>query len=43
MLNQHNEELTRRVVDLEVDHLKARRKAQDLEGIALLAEVAKDL
>ena len=42
-LTRQNEELTRRVTDLEADHLKARRKAQVLEGIALLAEVAKDL
>jgi len=28
---------------METDQLKARRKAQSLEGIALLAEVAKDL
>ena len=42
-LTQQNEELTRRVADLEADHLKARRKAQALEGIALLAEAAKDL
>ena len=42
-LTQQNEELTRRVVDLEADHQKARRKAQALEGIALLAEAAKDL
>ena len=42
-LQQHNEELTRRIADMETDQLKARRKAQALEGIALLAEVAKDL
>ena len=42
-LTQQNEELTKRVEDLEVDHQKARRKTQDLEGIALLAEAAKDL
>ena len=41
-LTQQNEELTKRVTDLEADHLKARRKAQALEGIALLAEAAKD-
>jgi len=35
--------LTRRVAELEADHQKARRKAQDLEGIALLAEATKDL
>jgi len=28
---------------VEADHQKARRKTQDLEGIALLAEDAKDL
>ena len=42
-LTQQNEELTRRVADLEANHQKARRKAQALEGIALLAEAAKDL
>ena len=42
-LTQQNEELTKRVADLEVDHQKARRKAQALEGIALLAEAEKDL
>ena len=42
-LQQHNEELTRRIVDMETDQLKARRKAQALEGIALLAEATKDL
>ena len=42
-LTQQNEELTRRVTYLEADHQKARRKAQALEGISLLVEVAKDL
>ena len=42
-LQQHNEELTRKIADMETDQLKARRKAQALEGIALLAEAAKDL
>ena len=42
-LQQQNEELIRKMVDMEVDQLKSRRKAQALEGIALLAEVAKDL
>ena len=42
-LQQHNEELMRKIVDMEVDQLKARRKSQALEGIALLAEAAKDL
>ena len=42
-LQQHNEELTKNIADMEADQLKARRKAQALEGIALLAEAAKDL
>ena len=42
-LQQQNEELTRKMVEMEVDQLKARRKSQALEGIALLAEAAKDL
>ena len=42
-LTQQNEELTKRVTDLEADHLKDRRKAQALEGIDLLAEAAKEL
>ena len=42
-LTRQNEELTRRVTDLEANHLKARRKAQALEGIALLVEATKDL
>ena len=36
-LQQHNEELTKKIADMEADQLKARRKAQALEGIALLA------
>ena len=40
---QHNEELTRKIAYMEIDQLKERRKAQALEGIALLAEAAKDL
>ena len=42
-LQQHNEELTKRIADMEIDQLKTRRKAQALEGIALLIEAAKDL
>ena len=42
-LQQHNEELTGKIADMEIDQLKARRKYQALEGIALLAEAAKDL
>ena len=42
-LQQQNEELTRKIADMEADQLKARRKSQALEGIALLAEAAKDM
>ena len=42
-LQQHNEELTGKIASMETYQLKARRKAQALEGIALLAEAAKDL
>ena len=42
-LQQQNEELTRKVANMEEYQLKDRRKAQALEGIALLAEAAKDL
>ena len=42
-LQQQNEELTRRMTEMEAEQLKSRRKAQALEGIALLAEAAKDL
>ena len=42
-LQQQNEELTRGMTEMEAEQQKARRKAQALEGIALLAEAAKDL
>ena len=42
-LTQQNQELSKRVEELEADHQKARKKTQALEGIALLAEAAKDL
>ena len=42
-LQQQNEDLSRNMEDMEAEQLKARRKAQALEGIALLAEAAKDL
>ena len=42
-LQQQNEELTRKMAEMEAQQLKARRKTQALEGIALLAEAAKDL
>ena len=43
ILQQQNEELTRRMTDMEAEQQKARKKAQALDGIALLAEAAKDL
>ena len=42
-LQKQNEELTRKMAEMEAEQLKARRKAQSLEGIALLAKAAKDL
>ena len=42
-LQQQNKELTRRMTDMEVEQQKSRKRAQALDGIALLAEVAKDL
>ena len=42
-LQQQKEDLTRRITEMEVEQLKARRKAQALEGIALLEEDAKYL
>ena len=42
-IQQQNKELTRRMTEMEAEQQKARRKAQALEGIALLAESAKDL
>ena len=42
-ITQQNQELSKRVEDLEAYHQKTRRKTEALEGIALLAEAAKDL
>ena len=42
-LQQRNEELTKRIADLEQEQKKAKRKAQALDGIALLAEAPKEL
>ena len=42
-LQQQNEELSRRIADMEAEHKRARKKAQDLDGISLLAEATKDL
>ena len=42
-VTQQNQELSKRVEDLEAEQQRTRRKTQALEGIALLAEVAKYL
>ena len=42
-LTQQKKELLKRVEGLEAENQRTRRKSQDLEGIALLAEAAKDL
>jgi len=42
-LQQENEELTKRIADMEEEQRRARKKVQALDGIALLAEAAKDL
>ena len=41
-LQQENKKLTKRITNLEQEQKKAKRKAQALDGIALLAEVAKE-
>ena len=42
-LTQQNQELSRRVEDLEIEQQITTRKSQALEGIALLAEAAKNI
>ena len=42
-LQQQNEELTRRLEEMKAEQKRAKKKAQALDGIALLAEAAKDL
>ena len=42
-IQQQNEEITTKMEEMEATQLKARRKDQALEGLALLAKVAKDL
>ena len=42
-LQQRNEELTKRIADMEQEQRRAKKKAQALDGIALLAKAAKDL
>ena len=42
-LQQETEELSRRLAGIEDEQKRAKKKAQVLDGIALLAEAAKDL
>ena len=42
-LQQQNEKLTKIMRKMEAEQQKAKKKAQALDGIALLAEAAKDL
>ena len=42
-LQQENEDLQRKIADMEKKHKRAKIKAQSLDGIALLAEAAKEL
>ena len=42
-LQQQNEKLTKRLRKMEAEQQKTKKKAQALDGIALLAEAAKDL
>ena len=42
-LQKQNEELTRRLAGMEDEKKRAKKKAQALDGIALLAEATKDL
>ena len=43
VLQQQNEELTKRLRKMEAEQQKGKKKAQAFDGIALLAEDAKDL
>ena len=42
-LTAENEELSRRLAGMEDEQKRAKKKAQVLDGIALLAQEAKDL
>ena len=42
-LQQENKKLTKKITNLEQEKKKAKRKTQALDGIALLAEEAKEL
>ena len=42
-LQQENEDLQRKIADMEKKHKREKRKSQSLYGIALLAEAAKEL
>ena len=42
-LQQRNEELTKKITDMEQEQRRYKKKSQALDGIALLVEAAKDL
>ena len=42
-LQQENEDLQKRMAEMEKKHKRARRRTQSLDGIALLVEAAKEL
>ena len=42
-LQQENKKLTKKITNLEQEKKKAKRKTQALDGIALLAEAAKEI
>ena len=42
-LQQDNEELQRKIADMEKEQKRAKKKSQALDGIALLAKATKDL
>jgi len=42
-LQQENEDLQKKIADMEKKHKRAKRRSQNLDGIALLAEAAKEL
>ena len=42
-LQQENEDLQKKIADMEKKHKRAKRRSQKLDGIALLAEAAKEL
>ena len=42
-LQQENEDLQKKIDDMEKKHKRAKRRSQNLDGIALLAEAVKEL